>query len=206
MSRLDVIKSLLRSAATEAGSRLDRLGIGASLKQTLSLAMARRLFIPDARLTAAVARVPEVIAAMVSTRGGRVRIDASLCDGSALLFCLLPASVTFAPHGSKEWSVSVEPSEAALDPRSGDIFAALAGEVATTLWGPFLRKQATRGKNAHAHREVDHLIMDLRTLPEVRAALAQRMTATGIDALALQSIAAEEGGLRLLPAFTGLPL
>jgi hypothetical protein len=206
MSRLDVMKSLLRSAAVGASERLDRLGVGTTLRKTIAELAARRLFIPDARLTAAVARVPDVLAATVSTRDGRVRIDATFRDGGPLLASLVPDRVMFAAHGAKEWSVLVEPNAAALDPRTADVFAALASEVVACFWGPLLPKSTTRGKTAFAHRDGDTLVMDLRTLPEVRAALSRRLSATAIDALALQAIVAEDGGLRLVPALAGVPL
>jgi hypothetical protein len=205
MSRLDVMKSLLRSAAVGASEGLDRMGVGATLRKTLAELTSRRLFISDERLTAAVARVPDVLAATVSTRDGRVRIDATFRDGGPLLLSLVPDRVMFAAHGAKEWSVLVEPNAAALDPRTADVFAALASEVVASFWGPFLRKAHTRGKTAFAHRDGDTLIMDLRTLPEVRAALSQRLTATVIDALKLDAIQAEDGGLRLVPGLSGMP-
>ncbi len=204
MSRIDVMKSLLRSAAVGASQGLDRLGVSASVRKTLSELGSRRLFIPDARLTAAVARVPGVLAATVSTRDGRVRIDATFREGGPLVLCFVPERVTFAAHGAKEWSVLVEPNAAALDSRSGDVLAALAGEVATSFWGPLLRKDQGHARTAFAHRDGDTLVMDLRTLPDVRAALAKRLTATAIDALSLQAIHAEDGGLRLVPALAGM--
>ncbi|HEX2678596.1 MAG TPA: hypothetical protein VHM19_18215 [Polyangiales bacterium] len=204
MSRRDVVKSLLRSAAVGAGEQLAALGVTSSLKRTLSSLASGRMFIPDARLTAAVARVPEVVAATVTTRDGSMRIDLSFRDSPPLVMGFAPLSVTFATHGAKEWSVRVEPPAAALDPRCGDVLTALAGEVARSLWGPFLRREPPRGRLAFAHREHDVLIVDLRTLPEVRAALSQRLYATGIDALALQDIVAADGGIRLHPRLPGL--
>jgi hypothetical protein len=206
MSRLDVMKSLLRSAAVGAGERLERLGVADALRKSVRELASHRLFISDERLTAAVARVPDVLAATVSTRDGRVRIDATFRDGGPLLVSLVPERVTFAAHGAKEWSVLVEPNAAALDPRTSDVFSALASEVVANLWGPFLRKSQTRGKNAYTHRDGDTLVMDLRTLPEVRAALSQRLAALAMDALGLQAIHAEDGGLRLVPGLSGVPL
>jgi hypothetical protein len=85
-----------------------------------------------------------------------------------------------------------------LDPRCADIVVAIATEVARTLWGPFLRTQRVRARPATAHREGAVLIVDLRSVAEVRAALGQPLLAAAIDALNVRSIEAEDGGLRLL--------
>lgn len=204
MSRRDVMKSLLRSAATSASERISQLGVAAQVKRALARVGRDRLFVDDARLTSAVARVPTVLAATVSTRDGELRIDVTFRDGDSLLLRLLPLSVTFAPHGAKEWSVSVEPGSAALDPRAGDIFTALSAEVARTVWGPFLPRRSAQGKTGFAHREGDVLICDLRTLPEVRAAQGQRLSSAGIDALSLSDIVAVDGGLKLMLRLPGL--
>ena len=206
MSRRDVMKSLLRSAATGASQRLAQSGVASSVRRSLSSLAGARLFIPDARLTAAVARVDEVSAATVSTRDGRLRIDLSFDEGPSLAMIVSPENVTFASHGAKEWSVRIDPQAAALDPRCVDVVAALAAEIARTLWGPFLRKESARGKNAFVHRDRDTLIVDLRSLPDVRVALGQRISAAGIDAFGLQAIVAEDGGLRLVPKLPGLQL
>ncbi len=206
MSRRDVMKSLLRSAATGAGEKLSQLGVTSLLRRTLSTLASGRLFVEDSRLTGAVARVPGVVAATVSTRDAGMRVDLTFQEGPPLLMTLVPLDVTFAAHGAKEWTIRVEPAAAALDPRANDVFVAVAAEVARVLWGPFLRQNVVATHSAFAHREQDVLVIDLRALPEVRAALGQRLNATGIDAFGLQGIAATDGGLRLLPRLPGLTL
>jgi hypothetical protein len=202
MSRLDVMKSLVRSAASSAGG-LGRVWQHAPLRRRLADLIRRRLIVPDSQLTAAVARVPEVSAATVSSRSGELRVDASFHDGSSLLVHLIPLSTAFAPRGAKEWSVRAEPQSAAFDVRCGDIVAALATEVARRLWGPFLRGREVRGRSAFAHRDGDVLVVDLRTVPEVRSALTQPLLAAGIEAFGLRSIEVGEGGLHLIPGVPG---
>jgi hypothetical protein len=202
MSRLDIVRSLVRDGA----ERLVRFGMSSPLRKRLTKLIGQRLFVNDERLTRAVAHAPHVEAATVSTREGRLRVEATYHDGSTLALSLTPVSVKFAPQGAKEWTLRVIPSEAALDPRSAEIVAALASEVAHTLWGPLLRKQRVPSSIAFAHREGDLLVMDLRTLPEVRAALGQRVSATAMDAFSLQAVVAVDGGLRLAPGLPGMPL
>jgi hypothetical protein len=198
MSRLDIAKSLLRSVAEGAGSQLSRLRSG-PLREWISRLTLRRMLLPDSQLTAAVARVPDVAAATVSTRDGQLRVDVGFRDGSSLLVHLTPLSAAFAPRGAKEWSLRAEPESAAQDVRCADIVVAIAGEVAHALWGPFLRGRGVKGRGAFAHREGSVLVVDFRNLPEVRSALGQPLLAAAIEAFGLRGVEASEGGLRLLP-------
>lgn len=205
MSRIDVVKSLLRSAARSANTGLAKLGSG-SLRERLSSFAFRRLLLSDSRLTAAVARVPEIAAATVSSSSGQLRIDASYHDGGSLLVTLTPIGSAFAPRGAKELSMRAEPESAALNPRSADIFAAIATEVAHALWGPFLRAQAAVGgaRRTLAQRHGNVLVVDLRSVPAVRAALGQPLTASAIEALGLKAMEVAAGGLKLVPSIAGL--
>ncbi|HKU42717.1 MAG TPA: hypothetical protein VJR89_31375 [Polyangiales bacterium] len=200
-SRLDVARSFLRSAAGLALTGFDRLHLGSSVRALADTLLRKQLSLPDGRLTAAIAKVPEVSAATVSTRDGQLRIDASFHDGGHLLLHLRSLGTKFATRGAKEWSVEVHPAQAALDPRCADIVVAIAGEIARTLWAPFLRTPRTRARSANAHRDGNVLIVDLRNVAEVRAALGQPLLAAAIDAFNLRGIEAEKGGLRLLAKF-----
>jgi hypothetical protein len=205
MSRLDVVKSLLRSAARAPGTQLARLRPPSRLRERLKSLIGRRLWLSDRKLTAAVARVPEVAAATVSSGAGKLRIDASFHDGTTLLVALTPLRAAFAPRGAKEVSLRAEPESAALHPRCADIVAAIATEVALALWGPFLRAHNKgNGRRALAHRHGDVLVVDLRSVPAVRAALGQPLLAAAIEALSLRSLQVDPGGLRLAPSLAGI--
>jgi hypothetical protein len=206
MSRLDVVKSLVRSAASSAGVQLERVRLGGSLRKRISAAAQRRLLLPDSRLTAAVARVADVSAATVSTRSGQLRVDASFCDGTSLLIHVIPVGVAFAPRGAKEWSVRVEPDNAAYNPRCSDIIAALGTEVAHTLWGPFLRGRSVRGRRAIAARDGTMVVIDLRSVPAVRSALTQPLLAAAIEAFGLRAVEVTPHGLQLVPHVAGLDM
>jgi hypothetical protein len=203
MSRLDVMKSLVRSAAEGAGA-LGRAW--EPLRKWLSHLASRRLTLPDRQLTAALARIPDVTAVTVSTRLGQLRVDASFRDGSALLVHFIPVNVAFAPRGAKEWSLRTEPESAAYDARCTDIVAALASEVARKLWGPFLRGREAIGRGPLAHRDGTTLVVDLRSVPEVRSALGQPLMAAAIEAFGLRSIVADDGALQLIPGVAGLDI
>lgn len=204
MSRLDVVRSLLRSAALTAGHRLGRIGGGLSLRERFAALLGHRLLITDGQMTAAVARIPEVAAATVSSRDGQLRIDASYHDGTHLLVSLTPLRSAFAPRGAKELSMRAEPASAAMNPRSGDVAAAIATEVAHALWGPFLRKQTGSARRALAQRHGDVLVVDLRSVPAVRSALAQPLLAAGVDAIGLESVNVTPLGLRVVANLPGL--
>jgi hypothetical protein len=207
MSRLDVVKSLLRSAARSTSQQLARVGGGIagsiSIRERLAALLGHRLLITDRQLTAAVARIPEVAAATVSSGEGMLRIDASFHDGTDLLVTLTPLRSAFAPRGAKELSMRAEPEGASLNPRAADIAAAIATEVAHALWGPFLRKQPT-ARRAIAERHGEMLVVDMRTVPAVRAALTQPLLAAGLDAIGLESVNATPQGLRVVASLPGL--
>jgi hypothetical protein len=203
MSRLDVMKSLVRSAASGA-TRVGRVWADTPLRKRLVEIVQRRLMVPDSLLTAAVARVPGVSAVTVSASRGELRVDATFHDGTNLLVHFIPVAVAFAPRGAKEWSLRAEPMNAAYDVRCADIVVALATEVARRLWGPFLRGQRARERrSAFAHRDGDVLVVDLRTIPEVRSALTQPLLAAAIEAFSLRAIEVMEGGLQLIPGVPG---
>lgn len=204
MSRLDVVKSLLRSAALSAGNQLGRVGGSLALRERFAAMLGHRVLISDRQLTAAVARIPEVAAATVSSSDGSLRVDAGYHDGASLLVTLIPERSAFAPRGAKELSLRAEPDSAAMNPRSGDIAAAIATEVAHALWGPFLRKQPKRGRRALAQRHGHTLVVDMRTVPAVRAALTQPLLAAGIDAIGLESVTVTPEGLRVVANLPGL--
>src|ERR1700712_2616930 len=208
MSRLDVVKSLLRSAARTTGQQLGRIGSGIagglSIRERFAALLGHRLLITDRQLTAAVARIPEVAAATVSSGEGMLRVDAMFNDGSDLLFTLTPLRSAFAPRGAKEISMRAEPEGASLNPRAGDIAAAIATEIAHALWGPFLRRQNSNKRRAIAERHGDMLVVDMRTVPAVRTALNQPLLAAGLDAIGLESVNATPQGLRVIASLPGL--
>lgn len=207
MSRLDVVKSLLRSAARSTTQQLGRIGGGLvgglSVRERFAALLGHRLLISDRQLTAAVARIPEISAATVSSGEGMLRIDASFRDGTDLLVTLIPLRSAFAPRGAKEISMRAEPEGSSLNPRAGDIAAAIATEVAHALWGPFLRKQAS-ARRAIAERHGEMLVVDMRTVPAVRAALGQPLLAAGLDAIGLESVNVTPQGLRIVASLPGL--
>jgi hypothetical protein len=208
MSRLDVVRSLLRSAARSTTEQLGRIGGGLvgsiSLRERFAALLGHRLLITDRQLTAAVARIPEVAAATVSSGQGILRVDATFHDGTDLLVTLTPLRSAFAPRGAKEISMRAEPEGSSLNPRAADIAAAIATEVAHALWGPFLRKQSNRARRAIAERHGEMLVVDMRTVPAVRAALAQPLLAAGLDAIGLESVNATPQGLRVVASLPGL--
>ena len=203
MSRIDVMKSLLRSAAQGAESRIGQLTRTGALRRLVDELATGRNFIADAQLTAAIARLPNATAATVHTLPDGVRIDVAFDDGQDLKLRMQPDGVTFASHGAKELRFRVSPLSAATDARAADALTAIAGEVARALWGPLLPPPEARLALTPVHRDADLLFIDLRGLPAVRAALGQRLRAVGMETISLLAISAEQGGLRLSPKIAG---
>ncbi|MDD9938772.1 MAG: hypothetical protein OXT09_34500 [Myxococcales bacterium] len=197
MSRVDVLKSLLRSTAVSAAEGVRKLPISAAVQRLLSEAALGRAPITDAQLTAEAARVAGVTAATVRTDTERVRLHATFEDGSDVAFALRPAGVMFAPGGAKEVSFTVEPPEAADAGRARDLIGSIGSAVARRLWAPVLARAPRAPGSAPVSRQGARLYMDLRSVPEVRWGLGRRVPATVIEALSLKAIELEEAKLVL---------
>jgi hypothetical protein len=197
MSRLDVLKSLLRSGARSVEAGLRGSALSASLRRALSEIGFRHTAIADAALTRAVGRLPGVAAATVSCAHGRMRVEASYGSGERLAFALEPAGVTFAAGGAKELAFTVEPRALAGDLRSLDVCAAISAEIARGLWRPALTRAPRSDSGASVSHENASLIVDLRSVPEVRWALRQTLPSLLIEAIGLRSLAIEPGRLML---------
>ncbi len=198
MSRLDVMKSLLRSAARSATEQLKRLDLPENMRRALSDALARSLTLRDAQLTAVVGRLPALTAVTVCVKPGNVQIDASLNDGSEIQACLIPLGIAFAPGGAKDVSFRVQPPEAAAERAVCDAAGAIAAELAHAVWGPFLALNRGDAEGwAFVEREGDILRVDLRTVPAVRAAMARAPMAMIMEALTVNALVAEPGQLRM---------
>jgi len=204
MSRLDVLKSLLRSGVQSAGRTLRELPLSAELARALGDARFGRVAISDAELSAAVARGRAVTAASVSCAAGLIAVDASYEDGSDLCVSFEVASTLFAPGGAKELRFLVRPAEAAGDSRVREVFAAIAGAIARRLWAPVLGRTPDPGHSAFVDRDGALLSIDLRTVPAVRAALARPVTQAALELLKPKALAPRAGGLDLVLGLEGL--
>jgi len=206
MGRLDVMKSLLRSAAREAKTRVDQLELGSTLRDFADQAVMRRIAVDEQRLTAAVGRVPGIASATVSVTERGVAVQAVDDAGTELSVTFQPHAVLFAAGGAKEVTFRTQPPEAAERPRCGEVFGAIATEIARALWGPFLRRQPSGGSHqVFVHRKGALLSADLRTVPEVRAAAAQPVTANILDLLRLKRINVGAGEVTLEAGLEGMP-
>jgi len=207
MSRLDVVKSLLRSTVRSAASGLQSTKVAETVQRVMREAGLGQGAISDARLTQAVARVPGVVAATVSSASDRVRVDATFDDGERLALSLRPASIHFATGGAKEVGFELARREGMFESRILEIAGAISAEIARGLWRAALTRAPRSDQGALASRDGERVIVDLRSVPEVRWALRQRLPAAMIEALALRSLETEPGRLllrlsfdRLLPA------
>ena len=209
MARLDFLKSLARSAARSASDRLGASDLAEILRRRLGALSLLQTTLDDAQLTRAVGRSAGVAAATVQIDSGRLRVQVTDDAGRDTSMTLRPGNVSFAPHGAKEVSFAVEPPELADGALAVDIVGAIAAEVARTLWGPFLAGARRSSARRHTHSAFVHragatLTADLRTVPEVRAILSQRLPAALLDALRLEGLQATPGVLRLQLGLHGL--
>lgn len=202
MNQLDVFKSLVRSSARAAQASLRKFNLPPAVQRMLAESGFGRIVISDARLTAAVTRVQDVAAATVSAGQQLLRVDLGFEDGKQLAMSLRPAGLVFAPGGAKELAFRVEPSNAALDLRTQEVVAAIAGEIARALWRPALMRAPHSEPGATSvHRHDDTLVVDLRTVPEVRWALRQRLPGLMIEAIKPRALVIDAGRITVKLAF-----
>ena len=110
---------------------------------------------------------------------------------------MIPLVAAFAPSGAKDVSFRVEPAQAAEERALSDVVGAIAWQMAYAIWGPFMTTDTERTPWAFVERDGDVLRVDLRTVPAVRAALRRPPLALVIEALCVETMAAEPGALRL---------
>ncbi len=200
MSRFDVLKSLVRSAAKAGGERLSKLSAVTNARQAFEELRARRSSITEAALSRAITGgVASIRAATVSLRDGRCAVDLDYEDGRSLVFAILPEQTRFAPRGAKEVIFSVEPPEMVDDARAREVVGAFAAAIARALFGPVLGERA-EDEQALVDREGARLRADLRTVPSVRAALEGSALAMALEVISIESFEIEDRVLRVVIA------
>jgi len=204
MSRLDLVASLLRSSARGAAARLRELPAASALSRLLHDAALGRTLLPSSQLTAAVARALDARAATVSAGEDSLRVDVALADGAHLAVRLRLAGVVFAAGGAKELAFEVDPPEIGKTPGCREVVAAIAAELARALWKPALVRAPETGPAGFVALEDGRLVVDLRSVPEVRWALRQRLPATIIELLRPRAVAITPQGLELQIALDAL--
>lgn len=201
---VDVFKSLLRSAAQSATAPLSRVGLLEQLKARFGGLSVLHSEVNEQALSQAIGRLSAVSAATVRIGDGAIAVQMDLRSGTPHALTLTPAAISFAPRGAKEISFIATPSELANLSPSLDACAAIAGEVARTLWHPILRQIEPSEHLAFVHCTGNRLTADLRTVPEVRTAIRQAVAANLIDALSLNRLDIENGKLLLRLGLIGL--
>jgi len=211
MGRLDVVASLLRSTARGAASRVRASGITAALQKLLGDVAPGRTVVSSAQLTAAVARCPGVTAATVSATRDALRVEISLDDGSQRSATLRLAAFVFAAGGAKELSFEVDPERLVHDGACQEVTAAIASEIARALWRPALGRAPQLAGRALVTSEPSRaghgarLVVDLRSVPQVRWAQRQRLPSAMVEMLRPRSLAFTDAGVELQLALDGLP-
>jgi len=200
VSRFDVLKSLVRSAARAGGDRIAKVGRVGDVRKALTDLRARRIAITEVMLTRAINHgVRGVEAATVSLREGRARIDLDFGGSEQLAFALIPDEARFAPRGAKEVIFSVEPAELVGDARVREVAGAVAAGIARALWGPMMGPPVD-GEEAFIDREGARLRADLRSVPAVRALLEGSPLAMALEVLAIEGFVIEDRALRIVIA------
>ena len=112
--RLDLLKSLVRSATQASAERLRDLKPVANARKVLEELKARRATLDEQMVSKALARAEGVRGVSVRLSDGRIGCDLSYDDGANLVFAVIPDQARFAPRGAKEVVFRVEPPEHAM--------------------------------------------------------------------------------------------
>lgn len=202
--RGDHLRSLLREAARTLRARATDFEPLARAKQMLGELVHGRVLLPTEALRTQLLRVPELDSLWLEVRASGVLIDATFSHGEPLRLTLVPVAARFAPHGAKELIWRVEPAEVAVAAHVTDLAAALSVAVARALWAPALPPDDGGPPDAIVERDPGaELRVDLRTIPMVRRLRGPAQAL--LDALALASLGAEDGALRLGLRLPGMP-
>jgi hypothetical protein len=192
--RSDFVRSIVRGLAEGAGKRL---GVPlSSLTRLLKEALAQASSVSDRQIAKALTRVPQVREASAVCRDERIWIDATFDDGANVRVSVAPMPPRFAPRGAKELLFHVEPEQMAGRAQVRDLVGAIAALVAHSLWAPFFGRLLNPSFDAIAERDGDHVRVDLRSVPAVRAAHKKGLGQL-FDMLELRSLTVSDGALRL---------
>lgn len=200
MSRLDVWKSLVRSAARASADQVKKLGPIRSVRQAITELRARRATLSEGALSSAIANgVPGVSATTVSLQDGRLIADVGFEDGESLALSIVPEQARFAPRGAKEVIFIVDPPESIEISRAREIVGAVAAAIARALWGPILGPRRP-GEAALVEREGARLRADLRSVPAVRSALEGSTIGVALEVISIERFEIAERTLRIVIA------
>jgi hypothetical protein len=191
VSQIDRLRSLVRKAGDRLGGTPWR-----AVRQFVAEATRGQVRVAGRDVTRAVAHAPSVNAASVACDAGCIRVDVMLAEGSPLSASFVPLAPRFAPRGAKEITFRIEPADAARHPAVPAVAAALAATIARGLWG-MLMPPGDEPALPIVDREDDLVRVDLRTLPAVRALLAQGKLGVMTDLLELGAVEPRDGELRL---------
>lgn len=200
-SRIDVLRSWVRSAAKAGSERISALPPVQNARRVLEELKQRRASLSESAIGSAAAHTPGVRAATANVDGARIRLDATFDDGEYRVFAVVPEKVRFAPRGAKELLFSLEPPEAVNDAQVREVVGSVAAAIARALWGPVLGPRQG-DEQALVEREGARLRADLRTIPAVRSALEGPL-GLALDMITIESFSFEGRALRFK---VGLPL
>ncbi len=197
-----MLKSLLRSALGNAGSRIQSTQTWATIRRIVDDVAEQRIVIHDRELTSAAAHAPDVEGAWVRAQDGSLQIDIDVDQGAHLSWSLVPCDIKFAPRGPKEVVWRVIPADLARDRHVVAVAAAVGNAIARALWAWAAPSDAQSAQAIVEREGTDLLRVDLRTTPVIRNAEGRvRMAAEIIDVAAID---ARNGSLLLklkLPPF-----
>ncbi len=205
MSRLDYLKSLLRSGPDAARERAGESNPAGSMRRMMRELRSQGATLTEAQVTRWLASADGAGLVRATARRGWLQVHASF-DRQPPLDCEIRVdAIRFAPRGAKELVFQITPAEASRHPKARAIAANLAGVVAHGLWAMVLGPPPDDVGGAIVDRDGEGLLrVDLRTVPAVREAMKRGAGALVIDTLSLSAVTADEGEFRIAFQLPGL--
>ncbi|MBK8169850.1 MAG: hypothetical protein IPK60_05855 [Sandaracinaceae bacterium] len=191
-------KSLVRHAVRRATDEVTKIPGVAQAKGALRELRNLGAVVPTELVRAELLRTPSLQSLSMSISDSGVHIEASFDDADDITVRVVPGQVRFAARGAKEVSFEVHPVEVARHRHAQDLVVAIASAVARALWAAVLRGDNNSTPMAIVDRDAENVFrIDLRTLSILKKARGGAAVSVMLDALALESIRATEGALRL---------
>jgi len=206
MKRLDLLRSYVNQASDRIKERTKKLVPLEQARAIFADLRHRRVRIPEATLTRAVAQTPGIDESSVSAKDGALFVDLFSAETGRAIDVRVEVYVqAFAPRGAKEIGFSITPAEAAQDRQLAEALGYLAGTIAEFLWAPAGVLPSESPSAAFIERDGEASFRaDLRTVPSVRAALARPSSEMFIEALVPKRFIADEHALAIELSFPGL--
>lgn len=167
--RMDMVRSLVRSAARRAKDAVLERDLVGRVKTAASDLVNQRTRVPEQELSRVFAYAPGVASATATARDGVLAVHVTFDDGEFIAAELTPSRLAFAPRGAKEVEFAIQLAPGSAAARLTEVVGALGEHIAAVVWGLGAARLGRRsapppGPSAiHVDRVDGRVRVDLRT-------------------------------------------